>query len=76
MKSIPDEQTTAILLIYCPDRKGILATVTDFIDINGGNIIYLDQHVDREAGIFFMRVEWELNGFAIPKERITEYFET
>ncbi len=76
MKNTPNEQTTAILLIYCPDRKGILATVTDFIDINGGNIIYLDQHVDREAGIFFMRVEWELNGFAIPKERISEYFET
>ena len=68
--------TTAILLIHCPDQPGILATVTDFINVNGGNIIYLDQHVDREQKVFFMRVEWELSGFVIPKERIAEYFDT
>jgi len=68
--------TTAILLIHCPDQPGILATMTDFINVNGGNIIYLDQHVDREQKVFFMRVEWELAGFVIPKERIAEYFDT
>jgi len=68
--------TTAILLIHCPDEQGILAAVTDFINVNGGNIIYLDQHVDREQQAFFMRVEWELSGFVIPKERIAEYFDT
>ncbi|MCD8186524.1 MAG: formyltetrahydrofolate deformylase [Rikenellaceae bacterium] len=68
--------TTAILLIHCPDEQGILAAVTDFINVNGGNIIYLDQHVDREQQVFFMRVEWELSGFVIPKERIAEYFDT
>lgn len=67
---------TAILLIHCPDQPGILATVTDFINVNGGNIIYLDQHVDREQKVFFMRVEWELKGFIIPQERISEYFDT
>ena len=67
---------TAILLMHCPDAQGILATVTDFININGGNIIYLDQHVDREQNVFFMRVEWELENFIIPKDRIDEYFNT
>jgi formyltetrahydrofolate deformylase len=68
--------TTAILLIHCPDQPGILATVTDFINVNGGNIIYLDQHVDREQKVFFMRVEWELEHFVIPQERVDEYFNT
>ncbi|MCD7963806.1 MAG: formyltetrahydrofolate deformylase [Rikenellaceae bacterium] len=68
--------TRAILLIHCPDQQGILATVTEFININGGNIIYLDQHVDKVEHIFFMRVEWELKGFVIPQDRITEYFDT
>ena len=70
------KDTTAILLIHCPDQPGILATVTDFINVNGGNIIYLDQHVDNEEKVFFMRVEWDLANFVIPKDRIREYFET
>lgn len=67
---------TAILLIYCPDQQGILASVTQFLNENNGNIIYLDQNVDRAESIFFMRVEWELELFAIPKEKIADYFET
>ncbi|KAA6326895.1 Formyltetrahydrofolate deformylase [termite gut metagenome] len=70
------KQPTAILLIHCPDQAGIIAVVTDFITINGGNIIYLDQHVDREQKVFFMRVEWELGNFVIPKDKIEEYFHT
>jgi formyltetrahydrofolate deformylase len=62
-------------LIHCPDKQGILATVTEFLNKNHGNIIYLDQHVDHQESIFYMRVEWELNGFAIPYEKIGEYFE-
>ena len=46
---------TAKLLLYCPDRPGILAEVTDFITVNKGNIIYLDQHVDHVENIFFMK---------------------
>jgi formyltetrahydrofolate deformylase len=71
-----DFRNTAILLIYCPDKQGILAAVTEFLNENRGNIIYLDQHVDHEEGIFYMRVEWELDKFAIPREKIADYFET
>ena len=60
--------------MHCPDKQGILAVVTDFINKNGGNIVYLDQYVDRTEKIFFMRVEWELNDFIIPDEKIEEYF--
>lgn len=66
----------AKLLLYCPDRPGILAEVTDFITVNKGNIIYLDQHVDHVENIFFMRIEWELKDFLIPQEKIEDYFET
>ncbi len=45
------------ILIHCPDRSGIISTVTSFIHAKGGNIIYLDQHVDKEANVFFMRLE-------------------
>jgi formyltetrahydrofolate deformylase len=67
---------TAILLIHCPDQTGLVAAVTDFLHRNNGNVISLDQHVDRQAGRFFMRVEWELEGFNIPAEKIDEYFGT
>ena len=60
----------AILLISCPDRKGITATVTNFIYQHGGNILHSDQHIDEQTNTFFMRVEWSLKGFDIPKERI------
>lgn len=79
MQSIRNQtgiRNTAILLIHCPDKQGILASVTEFLNKNQGNIIYLDQHVDHEEGIFYMRVEWELEKFAIPIEKIADYFET
>ncbi|MBO4331572.1 MAG: formyltetrahydrofolate deformylase [Paludibacteraceae bacterium] len=66
----------AILLLHCPDTQGILAAVTDFINVNKGNIVYLDQYVDHENNVFFMRVEWDLNQFLIPAEKINEYFQT
>lgn len=69
-------KNTAILLIHCPDKQGILAAVTEFLNENRGNIIYLDQHVDHEEKLFYMRVEWELENFAIPREKIADYFET
>jgi formyltetrahydrofolate deformylase len=48
------------ILIHCADQKGIIAAVTDFILKVEGNIIYIDQHVDREQNVFFMRLECEL----------------
>ena len=65
IKPLREKKNTAILLIHCPDKQGILATVTEFLNKNNGNIIYLDQHVDRQEGIFYMRVEWELEGFTL-----------
>lgn len=66
----------AIILISSPDRPGLVAAVTDFININGGNIINLEQHVDKQENTFFMRIEWDLANFIIPKEKISDYFQT
>ena len=67
---------TAKLLLHCPDKPGILAEVTDFITVNKGNIVYLDQYVDHVENIFFMRIEWELKDFLVPQEKIEDYFAT
>jgi len=67
---------SAILLIHCPDQKGIVISITEFIFKNGGNILYLDQHVDTERQVFFMRIEWDLQDFVIADGKIGEYFET
>jgi len=67
---------TAVLLLHCQDKPGIISEMTKFITDNKGNIVYLDQYVDREDGMFFMRIEWELEKFMIPKEKISEYIET
>ncbi|MCL1979598.1 MAG: formyltetrahydrofolate deformylase, partial [Proteobacteria bacterium] len=70
------QPASAILLIHCPDSKGIVATVSEFIFRNNGNITNLDQHVDIKRQVFFMRVEWELDTFIIPDNKIGEYFDT
>ncbi len=70
-----ENNVTATLRISCPDQKGLISRVTDFIQRNEGNIVALDQHTDRIEGHFFMRVEWELDGFAIAKEHIAPAFE-
>ena len=54
---------TAVLLIDCPDRKGLVAGVSGLLYRYGANITHADQHQDHEAGLFFMRVEWMLDGF-------------
>lgn len=69
-------KNTAKLLLHCPDKPGIISAVTDFITINKGNIVYLDQYVDHIENIFFMRIEWELSDFLIPREKIEDYFDT
>ena len=65
---------SATLLIYCEDRSGIIAAVTDFIHAHEGNIIYLDQYVDSEEKIFFMRIEWDLQNFVISRDKIETLF--
>ena len=66
---------SAILLIHCPDQTGLVAAVTNFIGKHEGNILYLDQHVDLENKIFFMRVEWDLEKFKIERENIGSSFD-
>jgi formyltetrahydrofolate deformylase len=62
--------------MHCPDQKGIVNKVTEFISENNGNILYLEQHVDHEDKEFFMRVQWDLDTFLIPSEKIADYFDT
>jgi len=71
--SIPSR--SAILLIHCPDQRGLVFAVTEFISRNGGNIVSLEQFVDTQANQFFMRVAWSLEGFAIPDAKIGEFFD-
>ena len=65
---------TAILLLSCPDQRGIVAALSAFILENRGNIIALDQYVDTEEGVFFARMEWELAGFACPLDQFAARF--
>lgn len=67
---------TAIMLLHCPDRQGIINDVTRFITDNRGNIVYLDQYVDTIDSRLFMRIEWDLESFLIPRESIREYIQT
>lgn len=64
----------AILLISCPDSKGITAAITGFIATNNGNIIHADQHIDEQTNTFFMRIEWSLDGFAVPQQSLVQAF--
>ena len=65
---------SAILLIRCADQKGLITSVTKFISRYNGNILYLEQHVDAEQSIFFMRVEWDLLQFALTDAEIIPAF--
>jgi formyltetrahydrofolate deformylase len=65
---------TATLLISCPDQIGLVAKIANFIYANGGNIIHADQHTDFSAGLFLMRLEWQLEGFNLPRPMIEPAF--
>ena len=74
--SVPAPAVTdsLILLIACPDRRGIVAAVTRFLSGHGGNILDLEQHTDPAAGVFFMRAEFERAGFAVTREQFPAAF--
>ena len=63
------------MLIDCPDRKGLVAAIADFLYTHGANILHADQHQDNELGLFFMRVEWSLQDFDLTPEVFRERFE-
>jgi formyltetrahydrofolate deformylase len=65
---------TAILLITCPDQKGLVSGISSFIYRHGGNILQSDQYTDVEAGIFLARFEFHLDGFQIPRDQIAAQF--
>jgi formyltetrahydrofolate deformylase len=67
-------KNTAILLIDCPDRKGLVAAIANFLYQHNANILHADQHQDAEEGLFFMRVEWDLADFALDVARFAEHF--
>jgi formyltetrahydrofolate deformylase len=71
---MPEPPITATLLISCRDQRGLVASVSDFLFRNDGNIIHADQHTDKEEGVFLQRVEWELAGFRLEREGIAEAF--
>jgi formyltetrahydrofolate deformylase len=66
---------TATLLVTCPDQKGLVAKISDFIFRHGGNLLDADQHTDVEVGVFLTRMEWDLDEFKIPRHEIAKQFQ-
>jgi len=65
---------TAILLVSCPDRRGLVFQIAEFVFRNNGNIVHADHHIDSQSGLFLMRVEWELDEFRIAPDEIAVQF--
>ena len=62
------------MLVSCPDQKGLVVSIADFVFQSNGNIVHADHHIDAEMGLFLMRVEWELDGFQIAQDEIAARF--
>jgi formyltetrahydrofolate deformylase len=67
-------RTSVVLLISCPDRKGLVATVSDFIYRHGGNILHTDEHTDADSAWFLMRVEFDPAGLDLPLNNLPQLF--
>lgn len=67
-------RNTAVLLISCPDQKGLVAAIADFLYRHNANILHADQHQDAAQGLFLMRVEWDLSDFELDPEAFPEHF--
>jgi formyltetrahydrofolate deformylase len=67
-------KNSAILLISCPDRKGEVAAIADFVFRHKGNILHADEHGDEESGLFLMRVEFDPKEFDIPLADFGKHF--
>jgi formyltetrahydrofolate deformylase len=65
---------TGIVLIDCPDRKGIVAVVSDFLFRHNANILHADQHQDADLGLFLTRIEWDLSGFDLDAKGFARKF--
>jgi formyltetrahydrofolate deformylase len=69
-----EKNLTATLLLSCPDRRGIVAQISQFIFERNGNIIDLDEHVDEDEHVFFLRVAWDMKAFTVPPALLEETF--
>ncbi len=67
-------KNTATLLITCPDARGIVAAIADFLHQHNANILHADQHQDAENNLFLMRVEWDLAGFSLDESSFNQAF--
>lgn len=67
-------KNTAVLLLSCPDQKGLVAAIANFLLTYNANILHADQHQDAELKLFLMRVEWEVDGFTLPLEDFAKAF--
>jgi formyltetrahydrofolate deformylase len=65
---------SAVLLLHSADRKGLVATIANFLFSHGGNILHADQHQDAELGLFFMRIEWSLRDFDLDELQFRQAF--
>jgi formyltetrahydrofolate deformylase len=63
-----------VLLLRCPEQKGVVAAVAGFIYEHNGNIVRADEHQDPDQKIYFMRVEWELGDFTLSIDEFRERF--
>ena len=70
----PVRRRTGVLLLTCPDARGIVAAVATFLSGHGANIVEVDQHTDHTDGLFFQRVEFELAGLDLPEDAVLEAF--
>src|SRR5690349_20179019 len=67
-------KNSAVLLISCPDRKGIVAAISDFVFRHNGNILHADEHADEESQLFVMRVEFDSTDFDIDIADLSRHF--
>ena len=63
---------TVILQMICPDRPGLVSELAGWVAANGGSIRHADHHTDAGAGLFLSRIEWQLQGFGIPRDVLPE----
>jgi formyltetrahydrofolate deformylase len=74
LRRVPADSVVAVLLLSCPDQKGLVASVSDFIYRNDGNILDFDHHTDLEESLFLLRATWEVAGFRVPRDEIAVAF--
>jgi formyltetrahydrofolate deformylase len=67
-------KNSAILLVACPDQKGEVASISDFVYRHNGNILHADEHADEDSGLFLMRVEFDPKDFDIDLADFGKHF--